>query len=238
MLCSLPARKNELERENFSVFIQNQEIAGSAKELLDASGDAIYLACYAVYPNLGDMDPRVAQFLRKVAIAINRVGNPKISYLPDPTKLTGVLSMLNTILRKRAQALALILVLSVLLVAATAFAATEIIKAKRGGVVCVGPGVSLEIKPRGLEEDAIVSADMKIKRNRISFSFSAVALDDGDDVELTKPAVLCISWQAIGGVEDLTLYGEHGEEIEPAQTTKRVVKYYVDHFSIYYFRRR
>jgi hypothetical protein len=147
--------------------------------------------------------------------------------------------MLNTILRKRAQALALILVLSVLLVAATAFAATEIIRAKRGGVVCVGPGVSLEIKPRGLEEDAIVSADMKVKRNRISFSFSAVALDDGDDVELTKPAVLCVSQRVANDLEDLTLYGKNGEEIEPVRTTRHGAEcYLLEHFSIYYFRRR
>jgi len=146
--------------------------------------------------------------------------------------------MLNIILRKRAQVLALILALSVILVAATAFAATEIIKARRGGRIDVAPGVSLVIKPGGLEEDAAVSATMKVKRNRIYFSFSAAAVDDGSDVELTKPAELYVSWQAVDGVEDLTLYGEDGEEIEPAKATKWGAKYYIDHFSLYYFVRR
>jgi hypothetical protein len=146
--------------------------------------------------------------------------------------------MLNTILRKRAQVSAVILVLSILLLAATAFAATEIIKAKRGGRVRVGPGVSLVIKSNGLEEDAIVSAHMRVKRNRISFSFSATDLDDGDDVKLTKPAVLYVSWRVINGLEDSILHGENGEEVEPAIITKRGAKYYLGHFSLYYFRRR
>lgn len=146
--------------------------------------------------------------------------------------------MLNTILRKRAQILALILALSVILVAATAFAVTEIIKAKKGGRIDVAPGVSLVIKPGGLAEDAMVSATMKVKRNRICFSFSAAAVDDGNDVELTKPAVLYVSWRALDGVEDLTLYGEDGEEIEPAKATQWAAEYYIDHFSLYYFRRR
>ena len=146
--------------------------------------------------------------------------------------------MLNTIPRKKAQVLAITLVLSVLLIAATVFAATEVIEAKKGGRIDVAPGVSLVIKPRGLAEDAVVSANMKVKRNRIRFSFSAVALDDDDDVELTKPAVLRVSWRVIDSVEGLTLYGEDGEQIEPDKTTGWGVKYYIEHFSLYYFRRR
>lgn len=146
--------------------------------------------------------------------------------------------MLNTILRKRAQVLTLILVISVLVTAATAFAVTSIIEAKKGGKIGVAPGVLLVIKPGGLEEDAVVSANMKVKGNRTCFSLNAAALDDGDDVDLTKLAVLNVSWEAIDGVEDLILYGQDGEEIEPAKTTRWGVKYYIEHFSLYYFRRR
>jgi hypothetical protein len=141
-------------------------------------------------------------------------------------------SMLNTILRKRAQVLAAILVLSVVLIATTAFAATEYIKAKRGGIVPVAPGVSLVIKPGALAEDTVISANMKVKRNHISFCFGP------SGTVFSKPAELCISWQAIDDVEDLTLYGEDGEGIEPAKTTRWGVKYYIEHFSMYYFRRR
>lgn len=140
--------------------------------------------------------------------------------------------MLNTILRKRAQVLALILVLSVLLIAATAFAATELIRAKRGGTVDVAPGVSLVIKPGALEEDTVISANMRVKRDRITFRFGPRG------TEFSKPAVLRISWQAIDGVGDLTLHGEKGEEIEPAKITGQGVKYHIEHFSVYYFRRR
>ena len=140
--------------------------------------------------------------------------------------------MLNTVLRKRVQVLLPVLVLSVLLVAATAFAATEYISAKRGGTVDVAPGVSLVIKPGALAEDTVISANMKVKRDRISFRFGP------SGTEFSKPAVLCISWRAIDGVEDLTLFGEDGEEIEPAKTTGWGLKYYIEHFSIYYFRRR
>jgi hypothetical protein len=140
--------------------------------------------------------------------------------------------MLNTILRKRAQVLALILVLSVLLIAATAFAAAEYISAKKGGTVDVAPGVSLVIKPGALEEDTAISANMKAKRDRISFQFGP------SGTEFSKPAVLCISWEVIDGVEDLTLYGENSEEIGPTKITGWGVKYYIEHFSVYYFRRR
>lgn len=139
--------------------------------------------------------------------------------------------MLNTILRKRAQVLALILVLSVLLTATTALAATKFIRAKSGGTITIAQGVKLVIRPGALEEDTIISADMIQKRNRTLFRF------EPDDAEFSKPAELCISWEVIDGVEDLTLYGENGSRIEP-ETTRRGVKYYIDHFSLYYYRRR
>lgn len=139
--------------------------------------------------------------------------------------------MLNAILRKRAQVLSLILVLSVLLIVTSAFAATKFIKARSGGVVRIDRGVRLVIRPRALEEDTVISANMIQEQNRICFHFGP------DDTEFLKPAELCVSWRAIDDVDDLTLYGEDNEEIKP-EVKRWGVKYYIEHFSLYYFRRR
>jgi len=47
-----------------------------------------------------------------------------------------------------------------------------------------------------------------MKRNRIELLFRP------DGTEFSKPVVLYMPWEAIVAVEDLTLYGENGEEIE------------------------
>jgi hypothetical protein len=141
--------------------------------------------------------------------------------------------MLNTILGKRARVLALILVLSVLLTAATAFAATVFIRAKRGGRVNIAEGVELVIPPRALAEDTFISAYVRQRWDRVIFYFGP------DGTEFSKPANLYISWQAVrrAGVEDFTLYGPGGLKIEP--TVKGWgLKYEIDHFSLYYYRRR
>ena len=141
--------------------------------------------------------------------------------------------MLNTILRKRAQVLALILVLSVLLTATAALAATKLIIAKKGGTVNIADGMELVIPPKALVEDTFISADVKHKRDRVIFSFGP------DGTEFSKPAKLFISWQAVddADVEDLTLYGPDGLEIEP-KIKGWGVEYGIDRFSLYYYRRR
>ena len=137
--------------------------------------------------------------------------------------------MLDTILRRRAQAL--VLVLSLVLSVTAVFAATELIEAKKGGTINIAPGVRLVIRPGALEEDTAISADMIQKRDRILFRFKP------SRTEFLKPAELRIHWQAIEDVEDLILYGEDGEEIEP-EIRGWGTKYYIEHFSLYYFRRR
>ena len=140
--------------------------------------------------------------------------------------------MLNTTLRKKVQVLALILVMLVFLAATTALAATEFIEAKTGGSIRIARGVWLVIPPRALEEDTVVSAYMIRRRDRVNFIFEPSGLI------FRKPAELKISWQAIAGMggDDLTLYGE-GMEIEPIIRAWGVV-YPIEHFSLYYHRRR
>jgi len=80
--------------------------------------------------------------------------------------------MLHTITKKRAQILALILVLSVLPIAATALAATKFITARAGGVVCIDQGVYFRIPPNSLGEDITISANIVVEREIVSASAS------------------------------------------------------------------
>ena len=143
------------------------------------------------------------------------------------------LYMSNTSLRKRARVLAPIIVLSIVLTAITAFATSQLITAKKGGTIDIAPGVELVFRPNSLEEDTVISADMSVKRNRIVYRFGP------DGTVLSKPARFVVSWQVIedADVDNLVLYGENGEEIEPVERKKCLV-YEIDHFSLYYHRRR
>ena len=142
--------------------------------------------------------------------------------------------MLHTFLRKRAYAFTLIVVLSILLTAMTAYAASKLIVAKKGGTIDVAPGVKLVIRPKALEEDTVISADMWIESGRIVYDFSP------DGVVFSKSAKLIISRKILksAGVNDLVLYSEDGEAIRPRKKKKKFLVYEIDHFSAYYHRRR
>ena len=143
--------------------------------------------------------------------------------------------MSEAISKRRARVLALILVLSVSVVAATAFAATKLIKANKGGVIPMGHGVKLTILPNALEEDTEISAEMEYTEDRINFHFGP------SGIQFSEPAELRLTWQAIGGrdVENIVLYDGNDQEIEtePEIGSSGVV-FYIEHFSIYYHRRR
>jgi hypothetical protein len=144
--------------------------------------------------------------------------------------------MLRTIGKKRAQALALILILSVLLITMAALAATKSIKARRGGVISIDKGVCFRIRPGSLEGDTTISADMVVEEDSICFYFGP------DGTTFDPPAEIIIAWPALGefihlGVHDLTLYGGDGSETKPRMRMWGA-KYPIEHFSVYYFRRR
>jgi len=141
--------------------------------------------------------------------------------------------MLHTFLRKRAHVITLIVVLSILLTAMTALAASKLIVAKKGGTIDLAPGVKLVIPPKALEEDTVISADMRVKKKRITYDFGP------SGTVFSKPAELIISSKVFkkAHVDDLVLYGEDGETIEPIRKKKSLV-YEINHFSAYYHRRR
>ena len=141
--------------------------------------------------------------------------------------------MLDTISRRRARVSALTLVLSLLLITTIAFAATELISAKKGGEINVAPGVVFAVPPKALDEDTVITVDMLEKGKRVRFEFEPSGL------VFSKSASLRMTWEAVeaADVEDLLLYAEDGSVIEP-KTTGQGVAYSIDHFSIYFFRRR
>ncbi len=143
--------------------------------------------------------------------------------------------MLNTVLTRRVRVLALILAMSVFLTSVTALAAisknSKLIEADRGGKIRIDRGVFLIVPPGALEEDTVISAAMVKTRHRIKFYFKP------HNMEFLKPVQLCVSWQVIDGIENITLYGSSGEAIEP-QLYRWGVRYPLWHFSLYYYRRR
>ena len=151
--------------------------------------------------------------------------------------------MLHKALRKRARVLAPIIVLSLVLVAVTAFAASQLITAKKGGTIDIAPGVELVFLPRTLEEDTVISASMSVDQYDVDqdgMDENVIVYDFGPDgILLSKPVRLVILREVIedAEVDDLVLYGGDGEKITPKKNKKRLV-YKLDHFSRYYHRRR
>lgn len=142
--------------------------------------------------------------------------------------------MSRTTLKRVLQVFTLVMVLSALL-SLEAFAVSRLIKADEGGVINIAEGVSLIIPPNALEEDAVVHARVSIKKNQICYNFGP------DDIVLNRPVKLVVSQQILedAGVDDLNLYGEDGERIKPRTSKKEeTVTYKIDHFSLYYHRRR
>ena len=144
--------------------------------------------------------------------------------------------MLSKTSGKRIRLLVLISVLSILLIASTAFAVTKLIKAKNGGVINVAPGILFEVPAGSLEADTRISVTMTETDNGIDFQFgpSGTVFD--------PPAKLFMTWQAIYGranekdAEGIKLYNEDGEELDVSiEKTSSGVVWYIPHFSIYYY---
>jgi hypothetical protein len=143
----------------------------------------------------------------------------------------------DTILKKRTQILALILVVSVLLTATTILAATKFIEAKKGGVIRIARGVCFRVPPNSMEKDDTISADVVLEKDRVCFYF------EPDGTTFDPPAQLMIVWPTLArlihlGVRDLTLYYEGDGSGTKPRMRAWGAKYPIEHFSIYYFRRR
>ena len=141
--------------------------------------------------------------------------------------------------RKRAQVIAAISVLSVFLIASTAFAVTKLIRATTGGIIAVARGVWFVVPPGSLQEDTPISVTARKTDDGVDFIF-------GPSGTTFRPsAKLCMTWQAIYGsaavrdLEGIKLYDENGEKLEARVEMRRCgVVWHIPHFSLYYYRRR
>jgi len=143
--------------------------------------------------------------------------------------------MLNTELRKRIHPLVIAWVMSVFLIAVAAVAATELIDAKRGGRIEIDEGLTLTILPKALSENTEISVNIKERENGqlVFLQFEPDGLTFADN----KPARLFASRDFIGEGSDLTLYTSDGTAIKP-KPKRHGAEWELDHFSLYYFRRR
>jgi hypothetical protein len=151
--------------------------------------------------------------------------------------------MLNATLWKRtAQALAAILVLSALLTATIALAGSvesKSIRANKGGVITIEEGIELRIPRGALEENTVISVKMVQNANKTTFRFEPHGL------EFNIPVELWATKNAISDAESYVLYYALDEK-DPDNYTEAIhadifggeVSWYLDHFSLYYYRRR
>ena len=117
------------------------------------------------------------------------------------------------------------------------FAATSYISADKGGTICLSEEVCLRILPRAMDQDTEIGASVVEQKHRKEEWVYFHLEPDGLNFRDKKPARLCASWESVGDTAELTLYGQDGEVIEP-RTKGCGVEWYIDHFSLYYFRRR
>ena len=143
--------------------------------------------------------------------------------------------MSNTTPRRRLhQILVLVTILTVFLTA-EALAVSRFIEANKGGIIDLADGISLVIPPGALAEDTRIRAHVVLNRNRVSYTF------EPDDIAFSIPLELVVSCQVLedADVRDLNLYGEDGERIRPKKLKKaKSLLYRLEHFSLYYHRRR
>jgi hypothetical protein len=77
---------------------------------------------------------------------------------------------------KRTQILMLILALSVFLIETTAFAATELIKANKGGKIKLAPGVQLKFEKAVLKKDTVIYGEIIFSGDQVTFHFGPSGL--------------------------------------------------------------
>jgi len=138
--------------------------------------------------------------------------------------------MSKTSLRKKSEILGLIIVLSILLTTTTALGYRE---SSVGSTIQIAQGVCLYVPLGATEDDSVISAEMEWTENYVNFYFGP------SPMSFAKPLQLRITWSTIDEMDlgDFTLYNEDGEEIGPEAKWWGVV-YYIEHFSLYYYRRR
>jgi hypothetical protein len=148
--------------------------------------------------------------------------------------------MLRTTPRRKKAILPVIAAVALLMLLTTtiALAATKYID-EEGGTIDIARGVSFVvpegslITERGNNQGVVITVHRLMFRKTVIFRFGPC----GTQFSESNPAMLCVTWQALGRTEDLVLHGPDGLLIEP-EVYRWGVIWRIPHFSIYYYRRR
>jgi hypothetical protein len=117
------------------------------------------------------------------------------------------------------------------MVATTSLATTKLIEADKGGVVSINQWAYIYFPPGSLAEDTEITAFSELTQDEINFYF------EPSNTYFLKPAEFVVSWAIYYYVDSLILNGEDDTQITPEMNWWGL-KYYINHFSLYYFRRR
>lgn len=151
--------------------------------------------------------------------------------------------MLNTIIKKRStKVLMVILFVSAFVAATIAYGSVGQgpIKADKGGVICIDEDTKLIIPAGALSKNTRIRVKMVQNDNKVTFDFEPEGIQFNKPVYLQKK--LLSMWDAEWGFalyyapdpDDLEQYTE---VIEPVLDNSDI-KWPLDHFSLYYYRRR
>lgn len=143
--------------------------------------------------------------------------------------------------KRKRQLLLGVLILLISLVAAIALAAVAsgYIKAGKGGTIVIEEGIQLVVPPGALSEDTNIKVKMVRNTNKTTFDFSPEGL------VFRKPVELRATYAAISDAASFNLYfapdpsnpDYYTEVITPVEYDWGVT-WYLNHFSLYYYRRR
>lgn len=151
--------------------------------------------------------------------------------------------MLNLILQKKSIRLSVTMITFLMFFAVTlalAVVVSEKINAKKGGTINIDEGVELVIPPGALDKNTEITVRMERDDKKMVFEFWPGGL------VFNKPVELKATYEALSGIKDLNLYlvsdpnsitKNYIEKIRPVKYDWGVV-WYLDHFSIYYYRLR
>jgi hypothetical protein len=113
------------------------------------------------------------------------------------------------------------------------------IKSETGGIIKITDGVELFIPPGALEKDTTISAVMSLEHNNES---KTLVFKFGPPDTICEPsAELRIDKKLFEetDIDEIKLYSEDGEEIEPVlEDNANVLIFYIEPSSYYYYRRR
>lgn len=142
---------------------------------------------------------------------------------------------------KTLTAITAILILSLVMIAvAFAIIVEQPIKANEGGTIDIVAGIKFIVPPGALERDTTIRVKMVQNRNKTMFKFGPAGL------KFKKAVKLQATTGAINDAAEFNLYyapnnerpDNYTEVITPERTSDGTIQWSLNHFSIYYYRRR